>query len=328
MKHFPQSPRATRIASLFLSCLLGAAACGQVTNPETQSYGQPPTPQIVSYVVAALQQGDLPDATALVAQYRRLNGDTPEALYALAWLARGQAAFNKPDDAQKSVDEIEKAARTALSTRKVDAEPYLPLALGSAYEVQAELLTRKGERTEALQLLRTAMTEWRGTSLVNRMQKNINLLTLQGKPAPLLRETEWIGPKPANPNNWRGKDTLVFFWAHWCADCKAESPIIARIAREFEPKGLAVVAPTRLYGYTAQDDHAPVSEEKSFVEKVFAHYYGSIPNAAVPLDTGNFTRWGGQRILLSCKTTANSMARTLSIHSTNEVRSCSIQAIV
>ena len=85
---------------------------------------------------------------------------------------------------------------------------------------------------------------------------------------------------------------MLFFWAHWCADCKAEGPILADLAREFGPKGFVVIAPTQRYGYTADDDHAPPAKEKEFIEKVYEHYYAQLPNAGIPLDTANFERFG------------------------------------
>lgn len=276
---------------LVLSVLL-AGAVGAFGAAQAKAYGRPTTPRIVAYVLGALKQGDLASAQALVAQYRQLNGDTPEALEAFSWLARGEAAAGNSSQAVRDAEEIERLARTALATRRLDSEPHLPLALGAAYEVQADLLTRDGKRTEAVQLLRSALTEWAGTSLVERLQKNINLLTLQGRPMPALRESEWIGAKPATPGAWRGKPALLFFWAHWCADCKAEAPIISDLAAKFAPRGLIVVAPTRLYGYTAQDENAPAAAEKAFIGKVFDRYYAGIPNVRVPLDSGNFARFG------------------------------------
>lgn len=265
---------------------------GSVIQAAAQTYGQPATPRIVTYVELALQQGDLASASALVSQYRRLNGDTPEAMEAFSWLARGELAAGHLSKAMQDAEEITRIAQASLSTRKLDAEPHLPLALGAAYEVKAQVLEKEHKRSEAIQLLRSGMVTWRGTSMVDRLQKTINVMTLQGKPMPLLREAEWIGAKPAVPAEWRGKPLMLFFWAHWCADCKAEAPIISRLAQEFEPKGLVVIAPTRLYGYTAQDENAPPAEEKAFIEKVFDTYYAGIPKVQAPLDGGNFGRFG------------------------------------
>ncbi len=240
----------------------------------------------------ALQQGDLASASAFVAQYRRLNGDTPEALDALSWLARGQLAAGQLAEASKTADEIRHTAQTALATRSLDAEPYLPIALGAAYEIQAQVLFEQHRRAEAIQLLKSGMRAWHGTSIVDRLQKNLNSMTLEGRPVPPIVETEWIGPKPAALTTLRGRVVLLFFWAHWCADCKADAPVIAQLATEFASKGLVVIAPTRRYGYTADDEHAPPSKETEFIRKVYAHYYSAIPNAGVPLNTGNFERFG------------------------------------
>jgi len=259
---------------------------------QEQEYGQPPTPRVVAYVQLSLKRGDLESASALVAQYRRLNGDTPEALDALSWLARGELAAGRADEASKHAAEIERSAKTTLATRKLDAEPYLPIALGAGYEIQAEALLQQHKRAEALQLLRNALRTWRGTSIVDRLEKNLNLITLEGEPVPPVAETEWIGTKPTTVAALRGKVVLLFFWAHWCVDCKAEAPVIAQLASEFASRGLVVLAPTKRYGYTADDEHAPSAKETEFIDKVYGRYYASIPNAGVPLNEANFDRFG------------------------------------
>jgi thiol-disulfide isomerase/thioredoxin len=279
----------------FIICTLTLlAGLRQVTA--AQSSGPPLTPRVVAYVQLALKNGDLASAEALVGQYRRLNGDTPEALEAFSWLARGELAAGHLEQAAKDADEIKQICTTTLATRNIDAEPHLPLALGAAYEVQSEVLVERHQQTAAIQLLRSALHTWRGSSLEDRLQKNINVLTLEGHPMPLLRETEWIGPKPAPLTTLRGKVVLLFFWAHWCADCKVEIPVITQLATELEPKGLALIAPTKRYGYTAEEEHAAPATETAFIQKVYDRLYAQIPGIQTPLDPGNFERFGASTI--------------------------------
>ena len=56
---------------------------------------------------------------------------------------------------------------------------------------------------------------------------------------------------------------LLFFWAHWCVDCKGEAPILARLRSEYEMKGLKFMAPTKRYGYAARGDDAKPAEENA-----------------------------------------------------------------
>ena len=39
----------------------------------------------------------------------------------------------------------------------------------------------------------------------------------------------------------RGQVVLVNYWATWCEPCRQELPGLAKLAREYQPKGLAVV---------------------------------------------------------------------------------------
>ena len=271
-----------RVATI-LAALLVFAAIGEAQSPGTI---------LVAYVEMAVEQGDLATAYGLVAQFRRQAGDTPEVLEALSWIARGELSAGHPDEALKKADEVKRLCEEALGNRKLDDEPHLPLALGAAYEVQAQVLNENHQRTEAVSLLQSAARKWHGTSIVARLQKNLNILTLEGKPMPLLRTSEWIGAKPVAEPTLRGRVVLLFFWAHWCPDCKAEAPILKQLGTEFEPKGLVIIGPTRLYGYTPGDEHAGAAEEKAFIEKVYARFYSEIPNLQVPVGEMNFERFG------------------------------------
>jgi thiol-disulfide isomerase/thioredoxin len=174
----------------------------------------------------------------------------------------------------------------------MDAEPHLPLALGAAIEVQAQILAARGQQTQAVALLRHNLTLYGSTSLRARLQKNLNLLGLAGQFAPPLRLGEYLGPKPTAPLRLKGSPVLLFFWAHWCPDCKREGPIITQLSSEFSSRGLTILAPTQLYGYTARGEDAKPKDELAYAEKVWQQFYPGLQTVPVPVSKSNFDRYG------------------------------------
>ena len=142
----------------------------------------------------------------------------------------------------------------------------------------------RGRRGEAVAFLTSELAKYSTTSIAARIQKNINLLSLVGKPAPQL------DPKPLTAH--AGHPVLLFFWAHWCSDCKAEIPIIQHVQSVYRAKGLEVIAPTQHYGYVAGGVDAPPSVETPYIAKVFAQYYSGLGNVETPLSEANFARYG------------------------------------
>jgi thiol-disulfide isomerase/thioredoxin len=249
---------------------------------------------LIADVRAQLEQNSFSVAESELRAYKAQHGVTPEYLEALSWMARGAAAAKQWDQAAAYAKETRTLSEQQLTTtkRKLDAEPHLPIALGAAYEVTAQGLAEKGQHTQAVSLLRSALARYGNTSIRARLQKNLNLVALVGQPAPPLQVTQYLGPKPPTLASLKGAPVLLFFWAHWCGDCKAEVPVIARLRQEFAGGGLVVIGPTQLYGYAAQGADAAPAQERAYIESVRARYYASLQDMPVPLSKQNFNAYG------------------------------------
>jgi thiol-disulfide isomerase/thioredoxin len=197
-------------------------------------------------------------------------------------MARTAFSQKQYGQADRYAQETYQKALKELKNRPLDREPDLPLALGAAIEVQAQVLAATGHRTEAVSMLEEQLKKYAKTSIHARIQKNINLLSLTGKPAPPLQGV-------ALP---RGKPALLFFWAHWCGDCRAEAPILAQLKKEFGPKGLVFIGPTQKYGYIGADENVPPGVELPYIEKIRKQFYGDVVDGPAAVNEQNFLNYG------------------------------------
>jgi len=251
---------------------------------------------MVDTVRSYLAQHNFDAAERQVREYRTHSGVTPELAEAVSWIARGQLDAKNFPRADAFAAETRKLSETLLQKRKLDAEPVLPIALGASIEVHAQALAAQGARSEAVAFLRDQTKLFAGTSIVERVRKNLNLLSLEGKPAPELDESQWLGSKPSSLASLRGHPVLLFFWAHWCSDCKGEAPLIADLQRIYGPKGLAVIGPTKFYGYAANGEDATPAVEKPYIDKVRLQFYGMLPHMSAPLSAANFQAYGASTV--------------------------------
>ena len=245
---------------------------------------------IVTAVRTACESRDFTLAAREIQNYRMTAGSTPDLVEALSWLARGELDAKQYDDAERYAAETRQLCLDALKHGGPVA-PQIGTALGASIEVHAQVLAARGQGSEALAFLHTELTAWGKTPLAARIQKNINLLTMVGKPAPALDESHWLGARPPALATLRGHPVLLFFWAHWCSDCKAEVPILARLMQAYGPHGLVLIGPTQLYGYTAAGDATP-QVEMQYIEQVRKQFYGALAGMTVPVATDNFDRYG------------------------------------
>jgi thiol-disulfide isomerase/thioredoxin len=247
---------------------------------------------IVDDVRLALAQNSFSAAESALNSYRSQRGVDPEYLEAYSWLGRTALDQGQFDQAAAYAKQTKTLVLEQLKQRSLDAEPRLPIALGAAIEVQSQVLAARGQRAQALALLQSAIRTYGNTSIHDRLQKNLNLLALQGKQAPALKSDEFLGAKLPATAELKGSPVLLFFWAHWCADCKAEAPIIAQLRLEFAGRGLHVIGPTRRYGYTAQIEHASASDELRYIDAVRHRFYAGLLDMPVPISKYNFDTYG------------------------------------
>jgi thiol-disulfide isomerase/thioredoxin len=247
---------------------------------------------IVDEVRIALSQNNFSLAEGDLKSYRATNGITGEYLEAYSWLARASLQAGEYDQATAYAKQTEELSVGQLKTRSLDSEPRLPVALGAAIEVESQVLAARGQRAQAVAILQTSLRKYGNTSIRARLQKNLNLLSLEGRPAPALKADQFLGSKPPEIAQLKGSPVLLFFWAHWCGDCKAEAPIITQLRTEFAGKGLTVIGPTQLYGYTAQVENASPSDELAYIDAVRHRFYSGLLDMPVPISKYNFDVYG------------------------------------
>ena len=271
-------------------CKLPAALLWGMTIVMPKVIAQPGN--LVENVRAALDRKNFAKAESEIHAYRTKQGVTPDLINAIAWMGRGALAEKQYDKADASAAEARKLAIAELKTRKLDRETQLPLALGASIEIHSQVLDARGQRAEAVGFLRQELKTYRDTSIRARIQKNINLLSLEGKPAPALEMVQWLGQKPVSLAQLKGHPVLLFFWAHWCSDCKAEVSTIQRINAAYGPRGLLVIGPTQHYGYIAGGTDATPDQEFRYIEDVRKKYYARIGSMPVPVSERNFSNYG------------------------------------
>jgi thiol-disulfide isomerase/thioredoxin len=247
---------------------------------------------IVDDVRADLAQNNFSAAEAALNAYRAQQGTSVEYVEAYSWL--GRAALNQHNYPQATAyaKQTRDQALELLKQRPLDAEPHLPIALGAAYEVESQAMAARGQRMQAVALLQSALAKYVNTSIQARLRKNLNLLSLEGKLAPALKSEQSLGAALPTAASLKGEPVLLFFWAHWCGDCKVEAPIITQLRSEYAGKGLQVIGPTRLYGYTAQIEHASAGDEMQYIDAVRRRFYGGLLDMPVPVSTYNFDTYG------------------------------------
>ncbi len=239
---------------------------------------------LVRIVRSKLSAGDLASGAAAAEDYKKKNGVDAEYLDAVGWLARGAEMLRQPELAADYVAEL----RREIHEEKEE----LLSPLGAAIEVEGKLRAAREGRGAGLRFLEEEFARAKDVSLRARICRCINVLSLEGQPAPDLSLSNFVGPQPSSLAALKGKPVLLFLWAHWCGDCKAQAESLARVTQKYRPQGLVVMAPTRTYGTGAQNKPATPAEEKTHIEKVWAEFYKGLEGVPILIDTETMVRYG------------------------------------
>ena len=234
------------------------------------------------------------DRARAILEARRVDSEQPTAewLAAVSWLARGASFAERWDLAERYASEAYEGSLELMKERPLDAERFLPTALGAGIEVLGHTYDAQGDRARAVTFLSAARREFAGTSIETRIQKNFLLLSLEGKPFPALEIDHYLGSPPPTPDDLRGKVVLFFFWAHWCPDCKRQEPVLRALYEEYHDRGLVIVGPTQFYGFVSRGQTATPEEELAYLNGDYTAQYPIPSWMGVPISADNFLNFG------------------------------------
>ena len=300
---FIRNPRWSRW-TLALLLATASVAIAQGTSPPAPSPVPPaptsaapspspapsPPPSPVTGIRNKISASDLPSAESVLEVWRAEHGEGGPFLVGLSWLARGALLVGETDKARRYVADVRARCADSLA-RGVDLNRSheVEIALGAAIEVDAQLIAREKGARAAAEMLRAELARVKGpVAFRSRLYKRLDMLTLVGAPAPELAIEDQLGAAAPTLGSLRGKPVVLFVWAEYCGDCRAQAAALARVRARHAADGLQVVALTRYF-----DPDSLRVTEKARVDSVWKASYSEVGVLPIVFSTASMERYGG-----------------------------------
>jgi thiol-disulfide isomerase/thioredoxin len=250
-----------------------------------------PPPSPVGGIRNKLAAGDLFSAESILEVHREQHGEDGPWLAGLGWLARGALLVGDTAAARQYASDTRAAVTRRLAGRPLTQDRDAEGALGAAIEVEAQLMAQKGARKDAVALLRRELAvPETPPAFRSRLYKRLSLLTLEGGAAPELVVEDQMG-SAAVPTlaSLKGRPVVLFLWAEWCADCRAQSASLARVVARHRDAGLAMIALTRWY----ETGDSARAIERVRADSVWGAVYTGLQDVPRAVSTRSMVEYGG-----------------------------------
>ncbi len=269
-------PRAARSQSAPPATAPSPVAPASPAPPTPATPAAPPSP--VSGIRNKLAAADLLSAESILEVHREKYGEDGPWLAGLGWLARGALLVGDTAKARRYAADVRRKCIARPDTLPLEKNHDVEGPLGAAIEVQAQLMQRSHGTRAAAAFLRAELAATpKPPAFASRLHKRLNMLELVGRPAPEIATEGHLGDPPPSLASLRGKPVVLFLWAEWCADCKAQSASLARVLRKHAGDGVRCLAVTRWY-----DADSLRARETTRVDSVWTAVYselGPLPRA-------------------------------------------------